>query len=50
MGCVNVCLLDVVHNSPYKTASIGRVIEDLLLVIECESEEELMDRVIYIPL
>jgi hypothetical protein len=33
-----------------QTAPIGRVIEDLLLVIECSFEEELMDRVIYVPL
>jgi hypothetical protein len=33
-----------------QTAPIGRVIEDLSLVIECSFEEELMDRVIYVPL
>lgn len=31
-------------------APIGRVIEDLLIVVECLSEEEVRDQIIFVPL
>ena len=30
-------------------ASIGTVVEDLLLIIECSQQEEWLDRIVYLP-